>query len=63
MILYKVVEINDPNNTHYYWAENMRDALNQNAAQQGGEKTKWTADRVWADNTDLRWRGYVNKED
>lgn len=63
MKLYMVERVFGDHETHFYWADNEGDALEQHEKLRGVDDTDdWVATPVWADNDDKRYRGYVVKE-
>ena len=63
MRLYAVEAVDYPAEpTLYYWAENEGDALDQHEEQGADPEREWVASPVWANNVNLKYRGYVVEE-
>lgn len=61
MKLYMVEDVASVDSPIYYWAENEGDALGQHEAQGYNQELEWVASPVWANNKDLKYRGFVTQ--
>lgn len=59
MRLYLVEEVGLYNNDYFYWAKDEGDALDQHEKQGADPEREWVASPVFANNADLKYRGYV----
>lgn len=60
MFLFRVT---DGSSSSYYWARNSEEAGKDFCADFDHQPENISTERVWANNTDIRYRGYVAKEE